>query len=653
MRVPLRLGCLLLTVASLGPAAAVRAEPLVTPLGPLGDAPSGLPRFLVSPDGSRVLFPSAAEPREIRSVPIEGGAAANLTPPGTEAPSLVSVAPDGGRALILARSPSAFFELFSVPVAGGAAAKLHDSLPEGASITPGPITPDATRVIFGTRTDCVLVTPLRVACPPAPVALFVAPLAGGASPVPLRVPDRPLDGTADLLDFFTVSPNSQVGVSALFERLDPDDDFDPDPVLLFSTPLDGGEATVLDEPNWLNAPLRFTSDGGLVVYNRTGFVGNPRITDLYSVDPAGGPPTKLSNLSIGQGRLRSALTPDGARVVYSARQDRDVNEIYSVPSAGGPITTLSHPDGREAFPWVLAPDGERVVFAQWFLAGADAEYVLFSVPVEGGEPTRLSPPLVVDPPGDFDSFADIAAIQVSPDGGRVVYAAEQDTNDSWELYGTPIEGGPVTRLGGPLAPDSGSAPQLDSLFRISPDGAHVVFAADMDLDGDRDLHVVPIAGGVSTQLTHTVPPESVAAFWMEVAPDSRHVVFPVTQPGSRTADLYSARLPPDVRIDVLPRKAHNKLPRGRNALIPVAILGSADLDVREVELATLAFGPDAAAPERKVKRVDVDGDGFRDLVTRYRRAETGIEPGGTEACLAGRADGFEFLSCDAVVTHVR
>jgi dipeptidyl aminopeptidase/acylaminoacyl peptidase len=651
MRVALRCGCLLLVLAC--PAPALWAEPLVVPLGQPGDVPPGFPQFLVSPDGSRVLFPSAAEPREIRSVPIEGGAAANLTPSGTEGPNLVSVAPDGSRALILARPPSSLFEAFSVPVAGGAASRLHDPLPEGVSASAGPITPDSTRIVLGTRTDCVLITPQRVACPPRPVDLFVAPLAGGGSPVPLTVPDRPLDGPDDLLDFFSVSPNGQLGVSALFERLDPDDSFDPDPVLLFSTPLDGGNATLLDEPNWLDEPFQFTSDSRRVVYNRTGFVGNPRITDLYSLDPAGGPPVKLSNISEGQGGLRFAITPDGAHVVYGARQDRDVHEVYSVPSVGGPITRLSHPEGQEAFPWELAPDGRRVVFAQWFFAGPGIEDLLFSVPVAGGELTRLSPPLVVDPPGDFDSFSPIAAFRVSPDGARVVYVAEQETNDSWDLYSTPVVGGTVTRLGGPIARDGGGADQLASFFRISPDAAHVVFAADMDLDGDRDLHAVPIDGGEPTQLTHTVPPEGIAAFSMEIAGDGRHVVYLVTRPGPGGDELHSARLPPDVAIDVQPRKAHNLLPRGRRAPIAVAILGSEDVDVARVELATLAFGPDGAAPERKVKRTDVDGDGFRDLVTHYRRHETGIAQGDAEACLAGRYDGFEFLSCDEVDTSKR
>jgi len=161
---------------------------------------------------------------------------------------------------------------------------------------------------------------------------------------------------------------------------------------------------------------------------------------------------------------------------------------------------------------------------------------------------------------------------------------------------------------------------------------------------------------------HLMDVPSVLARWgLDAAPvygsrtaanaDSRHVVYPVTRPGTWVRELRSARLPPEIRIDVRPRKVQNKLRPVPNVPIAVAVLGSEEVDVEDVDLATLAFGPDGAAAERKAKRVDVDGDGFEDLVTRYRLRETGIARGDTEACLTGIADGFEFLSCDAVVTR--
>ena len=301
----------------------------------------------------------------------------------------------------------------------------------------------------------------------------------------------------------------------------------------------------------------------------------------------------------------------------------------------------------------MAPDGERVVFAQWI----DSVQALFSAPVQGGTPAQLNPPLVPDAPGDFDSIRPIAAIRVSPDGGRVVYAAQQDTDDRWDLYSAPIEGGPVTRLGGPLARHGGAWQDVNARYRITPDGSRVVFVVDSTdniFDGLVELYSVPIEGGVVTKLSGAMEEgEQIFVSRMEISPDSRHVVFQRDAPAQLRHGAGAAQRPAAarVRIDIQPRKHFNKLPRGRRAMIAVAIHGSDEVDVTEIDLATLAFGPDGAPPERKAKIVDVDDDGFDDLVTRYRRNETGIEGGDAEACLSGGHDGFDFLSCDAIVTR--
>ena len=57
---------------------------------------------------------------------------------------------------------------------------------------------------------------------------------------------------------------------------------------------------------------------------------------------------------------------------------------------------------------------------------------------------KLNDPLV--PSGDVESF------DISPDGSRVVYRADQDADGVTELYSVPIAGSPVTKLNGALVP---------------------------------------------------------------------------------------------------------------------------------------------------------------------------------------------------------
>ena len=112
-----------------------------------------------------------------------------------------------------------------------------------------------------------------------------------------------------------------------------------------------------------------------------------------------------------------------------------------------------------------------------------------------------------------------------------------------------------------------------------------------------------------------------------------------------------------VGIDIKPNSDPNSINPRSMGLVPVAILGSADFDVTDVDVTTLAFGPDGAAPAHDLSDPvtyadhlqDVNSDGFVDLVSHYRQKETGLEAGDTEACITAETDGAVLVEgCDAV-----
>lgn len=114
---------------------------------------------------------------------------------------------------------------------------------------------------------------------------------------------------------------------------------------------------------------------------------------------------------------------------------------------------------------------------------------------------------------------------------------------------------------------------------------------------------------------------------------------------------HLAPLAQTVVIDIKPGSDPNSINTKSKGVIPVAILGGTDFDVRDVDVTTLTFGPSDATPAHEAGGhfEDVNDDGFGDLVSHYRTQDAGLNPGDTEACVdAATMSGTPIHGCDAV-----
>jgi hypothetical protein len=109
-----------------------------------------------------------------------------------------------------------------------------------------------------------------------------------------------------------------------------------------------------------------------------------------------------------------------------------------------------------------------------------------------------------------------------------------------------------------------------------------------------------------------------------------------------------------VEIDIRPGSAVNRINPLGLGVIPVAILGSAQFDVHDIDRGSLAFGPAGALPRRAPRQMvrDVDRDGFDDLLSYYRTSDTGIAVGDEEACVTGETtSGVPLAGCDTIMAR--
>lgn len=284
--------------------------------------------------------------------------------------------------------------------------------------------------------------------------------------------------------------------------------------------------------------LQFTPDSSRVIY-----AANQRqlnVVELFSTPANANIPVRLSGNLVAGGNVipqSVQVSPDGQHVFYLADQRIDNSfELFMARTDGsGSSILLSGNVGRvdlEGLQW--SPDSRFVLFfgrpnginapaVPYLTSLADSQVQLLLNPQQGsngdgliqrdtiqfaGDSSRLyylanlvlpsrqelltaqvqpggnalaiilNP--ILPPGGNVLEFQ----LQSSPQGERVVYLADQLTNDSFELFSTSVAGGPTVRLNSPPAQGSDVF-----AFRISEDSQRVLYLADAAVNDQLELFI--------------------------------------------------------------------------------------------------------------------------------------------------------------------
>jgi Tol biopolymer transport system component len=229
---------------------------------------------------------------------------------------------------------------------------------------------------------------------------------------------------------------------------------------------------------------------------------------VYTVPASGG---KASQVSPLEGLADNPQwSPDGKRIYFRWEDGR----LASVPSEGGELSVhpslkgamssgffIPYPAGGNA----VSPDGKLVVFSAG-TAGAEAQ--VFTVPVDGGEPKKITT-------GEGHRFP-----CWSPDGrwiaciGSEVVAEKKEIN---VIFKIPAEGGEMRKI------TTGSAKVAWADLDWSPDGESIAFFSKEGEAISGTLNVIPLDGGESRVICRV--PEVSGHSDLSWSPDGKNIAF--------------------------------------------------------------------------------------------------------------------------------
>jgi TolB protein len=245
---------------------------------------------------------------------------------------------------------------------------------------------------------------------------------------------------------------------------------------------------LIEAPNW-------SRDGTTLFFNGRG--------RIYRLPVAGGEPSAIDTGFATRCNNDHGISPDGTRFVISDQSEERHSLIYTLPISGGTPTRVTRLGPSYWHGW--SPDGKTLAFC----GERDAEFDIYTIPVEGGPEKRLTIAKGLDDGPEY-----------SLDGKFIYFNSERSgTMQIWRMRADGSEQEQIT------------SDDYNNWFpHPSPDGKWIVFLSyEKEVKGhpenkDVTLRIIPQNGGKIETLASLFGGQGTinVPSW---SPDARKVAF--------------------------------------------------------------------------------------------------------------------------------
>lgn len=320
--------------------------------------------------------------------------------------------------------------------------------------------------------------------------------------------------------------------------------------VLSVAPVDGSTPPRLLAAGNLGDRLGVSANSRLVVYTETlpsGF----RALQSVSVDGAG--PLLLNAPEVpGRGVTSFVVATAGAALAY--REERELDGVFELGGLDLDLIprrlAVPTPGSSRLGQFGLSPDGRWLAFLESWNSLGDG--LLLGAPIDG----TTAPVEYAVPPVPGTVGGDVLDFRVADGGRQVVYRADQELDQSVQLYARQADGlTPVRTLSAGL-PVRGT---VEPGYVLAADGARVAFAYRRGFE--VGLYTTRLDGGVPLELERgastygllTLASDAGRLVYRRNADELRSVVL---DGSSAPLDLLGVSFGPIERVDLVPDGVH-------------------------------------------------------------------------------------------------